>query len=57
MNMHRNAVKPIAKSICNGASFGRFPLSCAKKVKNGIFIPECDKTPAEAKTKASQIYV
>ena len=30
---------PIAISIFKGASFGRFPESCAKKAKKGILIP------------------
>ena len=55
--MQNADVIAIAMSMCLGASAGLFPESCAKKVKNGILIPEWDSTPAEAKTNANQIIV
>ena len=55
MKIQRAAVIPIAKSMWGGASAGRLPLSWAKKVKNGILMPEWESTPAEAKTRMSQM--
>ncbi len=54
MAMHRNAVIPIASSMCSGASLGRRPLSWAKKAKYGILMPEWWNTPAEANSRIAQ---
>ena len=45
---------PIARSMLNGASFTRLPLSWPKKAKYGILMPECSSTPAEANISISQ---
>ena len=40
INIHNTDPIIIAMIIFKGASLGLWPDSCAKKAKNGIFIPE-----------------
>ena len=40
--------KAMANSMFHGASLTRLPESWAKKAKNGILMPECSITPADA---------
>ena len=53
MIRHSPDDNPIASSMLNGASSGRFPLSCEKKAMNGTLIPECSSTPADANSSIS----
>ena len=48
INIHKTDPITIAMIIFKGASLGLWPDSCAKKAKNGIFIPEWCNTPADA---------
>ncbi len=51
--MHSTAPIDIAASMFFGGSLARMPESWAKKAKNGILMPACSSTPADAKSMKS----